>query len=247
MKLKDRVAIVTGAGRGIGAAIARELASQGARVVVNYSKSADAADLVVKEIEAAGGAAIAVQANVFDLEQVEAMVKTAIATYGRIDILVNNAGITRDKLLLRMSVEDWDAVVDTNLKGAFVCLKAVAPILLKQRSGVVINVGSVVGKVGQPGQINYAASKSGLVGLTKSAAKEFGSRNIRVNAIAPGFIETEMTDIMKPEAKDAIRKLVPLARFGAGEDVAHLVSFLCSDDSSYIHGEVISIDGGLFM
>ena len=247
MKLTGKVAIVTGAARGIGAAIARALAAEGARVVVNYNRSAEAASNLVADIESNGGSAIALQADVAERAQVEEMVKATVAAFGTVDILVNNAGITRDKLLLRMSVEDWDAVLNTNLRGAFLCLKYVAPILLKQRSGVVVNVGSVIGKVGQAGQINYSASKAGLVGLTKSAAKEFGSRNIRVNAVAPGFIETEMTEALKPEWREVVLKQIPLARLGAAEDVARVVAFLCSEDASYIQGEVISIDGGLFM
>ena len=163
------------------------------------------------------------------------------------DILVNNAGITRDKLILRMSVEDWDTVLNTNLRSAFLCVKAVAPLFVKQRGGVIVNVGSVIGKVGGAGQANYSASKAGLVGLTKSLAKELGSRNVRVNAVAPGFIETEMTEVLKADFKEAILKQIPLARLGKAEDVARTVAFLCSEDAAYIQGEVISIDGGLFM
>lgn len=247
MKLQDRVAIVTGAGRGIGAAIARTLAQEGGKVVVNYSRSAEAAEQVTAEIVAAGGEAIAVQADVADPQQVEALFKAALDRFGRVDILVNNAGITRDKLLLRMSVEDWDAVLNTNLRGAFLCVKAIAPLLLKQKGGVIVNVGSVIGKVGAAGQINYSASKAGLVGLTKSTAKELGSRNIRVNAVAPGFIETDMTEALKPEAREAALKQIPLGRLGTAEDVAQVVAFLCSDAAAYIQGEVIAIDGGLFM
>ena len=247
MKLTDKIALVTGGGRGIGAAICTELAAQGATVIVNYSRSADAANAVVSAIAEAGGTARSWQADVANAEQVEAMIKGIVAEFGRIDILVNNAGITRDKLLLRMSEEDWDAVLDTNLKGAFLTLKYAAPVMMKQRSGAIVNVGSVIGKVGAAGQINYSASKSGLVGLTKSAAKEFGSRNIRVNAVAPGFVETEMTEVLKPEYRDTILKQIPLARFGAAADIARVVSFLSSEDAAYIHGEVISIDGGLFM
>ena len=247
MKLTDKIALVTGGGRGIGAAICTELAAEGATVIVNYSRSADAANAVVSAIAEAGGTARSWQADVANAEQVEAMIKGIVAEFGRIDILVNNAGITRDKLLLRMSEEDWDAVLDTNLKGAFLTLKYAAPVMMKQRSGAIVNVGSVIGKVGAAGQINYSASKSGLVGLTKSAAKEFGSRNIRVNAVAPGFVETEMTEVLKPEYRDTILKQIPLARFGAAADIARVVSFLSSEDAAYIHGEVISIDGGLFM
>ena len=247
MKLTEKIALVTGGGRGIGAAICEELAAQGATVVVNYSRSADAAEAVAAAIVAAGGKARTWQADVASMEQVDAMIKGIVAEFGRIDILVNNAGITRDKLLLRMSEEDWDAVLDTNLKGAFLTLKSAVPVMMKQRHGAIVNVGSVIGKVGGAGQINYSASKSGLVGLTKSAAKEFGSRNIRVNAVAPGFIDTDMTEVLKPEYRDAIVKQIPLARMGAAADVAKVVAFLCSDDAAYVHGEVISIDGGLFM
>ncbi len=247
MSLQDKVAIVTGAGRGIGRAIAVRLARDGASVVVNYSKSADAAESVVGEICEAGGRAMAIQANVAVAAEVEAMVAAAKERFGRIDILVCNAGITRDKLLLRMTEEDWDAVIDTNLKSAFLCAKAVASGMVKQRSGIIINVGSVVGKVGGAGQANYSASKAGLVGLTKSLAKELGSRNIRVNALAPGFVDTEMTEALKSDYRDAILKQIPLGRFGTGENAAGVVAFLCSEDSAYIHGELISMDGGLFM
>ena len=247
MKLQDKVAIVTGAGRGIGKAIALSLAAEGAKVVVNYSRSAEAAVQVVAEITEAGGEALAVQADVSDQAQVEALVKATQERFGRVDILVNNAGITRDKLILRMSVEDWDTVLNTNLRSAFLCVKAVAPLFVKQRGGVIVNVGSVIGKVGGAGQANYSASKAGLVGLTKSLAKELGSRNVRVNAVAPGFIETEMTEVLKADFKEAILKQIPLARLGKAEDVARTVAFLCSEDAAYIQGEVISIDGGLFM
>lgn len=247
MRLQDRVAIVTGAGRGIGRAVAIDLASEGAKVVVNYSRSAEAAEQVVQEIVAAGGEAISVQGDVAQSSQVEALLATTIERFGRIDILVNNAGITRDKLILRMSEEDWDAVIDTNLKGAFLCAKAVVPRMVKQRSGVIVNIGSVVGKVGGAGQVNYSASKSGLVGLTKSIAKELGSRNIRVNAVAPGYVETDMTQVLQEEQRNAVLKQVPLGRLGKCEDIAHVVTFLCSDAAAYIQGEVISVDGGLFM
>lgn len=247
MRLQDKVAIVTGAGRGIGRAIAVRLAREGAKVVVNYGKSADAAEQVVSEIGDSGGEAIAVRADVSVAADVEAMVSAAKDKFGRVDLLVCNAGITRDKLLLRMTEEDWDAVIDTNLKSAFLCAKAVAPGMVKQRSGVIVYVGSVVGKVGGAGQANYSASKAGLVGLTKSLAKELGSRNVRVNAVAPGFVDSEMTAVLKEEYRDLILKQIPLGRFGTGENVAGTVAFLCSEDSAYIHGEVISMDGGLFM
>jgi len=247
VKLTGKVAIVTGAGRGIGSAIARKLASEGARVAVNYSRSAEAADEVVRGIVEAGGEAIAVQADVANSEQVAGMFKAVIERFGSVGILVNNAGVTRDKLILRMSEDDWDTVLDTNLKGVFLCCKTAAPLFVKQRHGVIVNVGSVIGKVGQAGQVNYSASKAGLVGLTKSLAKELGSRNVRVNAVAPGFIETEMTEVLKQEFKESILKQIPLSRFGSAEDVANVVTFLCSEDAAYVQGEVISIDGGLFM
>jgi len=247
VKLKGQVAIVTGAGRGIGSAIAIALAQEGAKVVVNYSRSIASAEEVVSKIIQAGGEAIAVQADVAQAAQVEQMVKATLEKFGRIDILINNAGITRDKLLMRMSEEDWDAVMNTNLKGAFLCAKAVVSAFMRQRSGVIINVGSVIGKVGAAGQANYSASKAGLVGLTKSLAKELGSRSVRVNAVAPGFIETDMTAALKPEQMEAATKMVPLGRLGKVEDIANVVSFLCTPAASYIQGEVISIDGGLFM
>ncbi len=247
MKFKDQIAIVTGGGRGIGRAIAVHLAAEGASVVVNYSRSAEAAEQVVAEVVGSGGTAVAMQADIADAAQVESLVEAVKARFGRVDILVNNAGITRDRLILRMTVEDWDAVLNTNLRGAFLCAKFVAPLMVKQRSGVIVNVGSVIGKVGGAGQVNYAASKAGLIGLTKSLAKELGARNIRVNAVAPGFVETDMTGALKAEYRDVILKQIPLARFGSGEDIARVVAFLCSSDSAYIQGEVITVDGGLFM
>ncbi len=247
MKLKDQTAIVTGGSRGIGRAIALALAAEGARVVVNYSRNADAAAEVVATIEANGGEALATQADVADPVQVEAMLAATQARFGGVQILVNNAGITRDKLVLRMTVEDWDAVLDTNLRGAFLCVKAVAPVLLKQRSGVIVNVGSVIGRVGQAGQVNYSAAKAGLIGMTKALAKEFGPRNVRVNAVAPGFIETDMTGVLKPEQREAALKQIPLGRFGSVENVARVVAFLCTEDAAYVQGEVITVDGGLFM
>ena len=247
MKLRDKVALVTGAGRGIGRAIAIELASQGAKVVLNYSRSAEAAEAAVAEIVESGGEAVSIQGDVSDSAQVESLFKQAKEAFGKLDILVNNAGITRDKLIMRMSEEDWDAVIDTNLKSAFLCSKSAAILFVKQKSGVIVNVGSVIGKNGAPGQVNYSASKAGLVGLTKSLAKELGGRGIRVNAVAPGFIQTDMTEDLKPEYKEAILKQIPLGCFGTGENVAKTVAFLCSSDAAYIQGEVISIDGGMFM
>lgn len=247
MKLADKVAIVTGGGRGIGRAIALALAAEGAKVAVNYSRSADAANEVVAQIAANGGEAVAIQANVGDAANVETLVTQTKENFGRVDILVNNAGVTRDKLILRMTEDDWDSVLDTNLKGAFLCCKAVAPIFVKQRSGIIVNVGSVNGLVGAPGQSNYSASKAGLIGLTKSLAKELGGRNVRINAVAPGFIETEMTDNLKDDFKETVVKQIPLARLGSADDVAGVVVFLCSDAAAYIQGEVITVDGGLFM
>lgn len=247
MKLPDRVAIVTGASRGIGKAIALELANEGAKVVVNYNRNAASAEEIVKTLLETGKEAVALQADVADASQVEKLVQSTVERFGRVDILINNAGVTRDKLVMRMSEEDWDTVLNTNLKGAFLCSRAVAPIFLRQRSGVIVNISSVIGKVGGPGQANYSASKAGLIGLTKSLAKELGSRNIRVNAIAPGFIETEMTEVLKPEQREAALKQIPLARFGGSREVARVAVFLCSDDATYIHGEVITVDGGLFM
>lgn len=247
MRLQDKVAIVTGGGRGIGKAIALALAAEGAKVIVNYSRSAEAAEQVVAQVREAGGEAAAVQADVADKAQVERLFAATQEHFGRVDILVNNAGITRDKLLLRMTEEDWDAVLDTNLKGAFLCAKTAAPLMLKQKGGVIVNVGSVVGRVGGPGQANYSASKAGLIGLTKALAKELGSRNIRINAVAPGFIETEMTDALKEEYREAILKQIPVGRFGTADEVARVVAFLCSPDAAYIQGEVLTVDGGLFM
>ncbi len=246
MKLAGKIAVVTGAGRGIGRAIAVSLAEARAKVIVNYSRSQEAAEQVVAQIRDAQGEAVAVQADVSDPEQVTILFARAQEQFGRLDILVNNAGVTRDKLLLRMTVEDWDAVLNTNLRGAFLCAKAVAPAMLKQRAGVIVNVGSVVGRVGAAGQANYSASKAGLVGLTKSLARELGSRSVRVNAVAPGFIETEMTGVLKAEYRETILKQIPLNRFGTAEDVARVVTFLCSPDAAYVQGEVITIDGGLF-
>jgi 3-oxoacyl-[acyl-carrier protein] reductase len=246
VRLEGKVALVTGAGRGIGKAVALALAAEGAKVAVNYSRSAEAAEQVVAAITEQGGAAISVQANVSINAEVEAAVKRVVAEFGTLDILVNNAGITRDKLLLRMTEDDWDSVLDTNLKGAFLFARAVAPIMVKRRSGVIVNVGSVIGKVGGAGQANYSASKAGLVGLTKSLARELGSRHIRINAVAPGFITTDMTQELKAEYQEAIVKQIPLGRFGTPEDVARVVAFLCTEDAAYIHGEVLSIDGGLF-
>ncbi|MBD2515337.1 3-oxoacyl-[acyl-carrier-protein] reductase [Nostoc sp. FACHB-973] len=244
--LKDKVAIVTGASRGIGRAIAIELATQGAIAVVNYASSSAAAEAVVAEIIAAGGQAIALQADVSKIEQVEALVNAVMEKFKRVDILVNNAGITRDTLLLRLKPEDWQAVIDLNLTGVFLCTRAVSKIMLKQRSGRIINISSVAGQMGNPGQANYSAAKAGVIGFTKSVAKEFASRGITVNAVAPGFIATDMTsDLNNPED---ILKFIPLGRFGEAEEVAGMVRFLAADPAAaYITGQVFNVDGGMVM
>ncbi|HAA32652.1 MAG TPA: beta-ketoacyl-ACP reductase [Cyanobacteria bacterium UBA8553] len=243
--LRDRVAIITGASRGIGRAIAVELAAQGANVVVNYASSGDAAQQVVAEITEAGGSAIALQADVSKLEQVDALVNNTLEKFSRVDILVNNAGITRDTLLLRMKPEDWQAVIDLNLTGVFLCTRAVSKIMLKQRSGRIINIASVAGQMGNPGQANYSAAKAGVIGFTKTVAKELASRGITVNAVAPGFIATDMTSDLK---SDEIIKYIPLGRYGQPEDIAGMVRFLATDSAAaYITGQVFNVDGGMVM
>ncbi len=245
--LDDRVAIVTGSSRGIGRAIALELARRGASLVINYHRDAVAADGVVREIEALGARALAVQADVSTPAGAEALARAALETYGRIDILVSNAGIVRDTLLLRMSPDDWDAVIQTNLTGAFHCAKAVQRTMLKQRSGRIIHISSVSGLVGNAGQANYSAAKAGLIGLTKALARELGSRNITVNAVAPGYIATDMTANLAPQLVEAARQQIPLGRLGQPEDVACAVAFLASDDAAYITGHVLVVDGGMAM
>ncbi|WP_413174314.1 3-oxoacyl-[acyl-carrier-protein] reductase [Anabaena azotica] len=243
--LQDQVAIVTGASRGIGRAIALQLASQGAKVVVNYANSSTAADQVVAEIIAAGGEAIALQADVSQSDQVDTLIKTTLDKFNRIDILVNNAGITRDTLLLRMKLEEWQAVIDLNLTGVFLCTKAVSKIMLKQRSGRIINISSVAGQMGNPGQANYSAAKAGVIGFTKTVAKELATRGITVNAVAPGFITTDMTSDIKAEG---ILQYIPLGRFGQPEDIAGMVRFLAADPAAaYITGQVFNVDGGMVM
>ncbi|MED2973358.1 3-oxoacyl-[acyl-carrier-protein] reductase [Fictibacillus sp. B-59209] len=245
--LKGKTALVTGASRGIGRAIALELAKNGAKVAVNYAGSEAKAQEVVDEIRSMGQDAIAVQANVADSESVSAMVKTVIEKFGALDILVNNAGITRDNLIMRMKEDEWDAVLDTNLKGVFLCTKAVTRQMMKQRKGRIINISSIVGVTGNPGQANYVAAKAGVIGLTKSTAKELASRNITVNAVAPGFIDTDMTHVLEENVKGEMLKAIPLARFGSTEDISSLVTFLASDCSSYITGQTIHVDGGMVM
>jgi 3-oxoacyl-[acyl-carrier protein] reductase len=245
--LTGKTAIVTGGSRGIGSAIALELAKNGANVVVNYAGSEARAQAVVDEILALGVKAIKFQADVANEVQVKEMVQTTIDTFGSIDILVNNAGITRDNLLMRMKESEFDQVINTNLKGVFICTKAVTRQMMKQRSGRIINVASIVGVSGNPGQANYVAAKAGVIGLTKTTAKELASRNIVVNAVAPGFISTDMTDELSEEQKAGMLGLIPLARFGQPEDVAKVIRFLASDDASYITGQTIHIDGGMVM
>ena len=245
MSLANRTALVTGASRGIGRCTALALARAGAAVTVNYAHSAAAAEATVEQIRSAGGRAIAVQADVAITDDVKRLLEATTSAFGGLDILINNAGITRDGLLMRMTDADWDAVMDANLKGAFHCCRAVAPLLMKQRSGVIINVSSVVGIAGSAGQANYAASKAGLLGLTHALARELGARSVRVNAVAPGFIETEMTAELPEARREAILGQIPLRRFGSPEDVAGVVAFLCSDAAAYVHGSVLTVDGGM--
>ncbi|MCS6847670.1 MAG: 3-oxoacyl-[acyl-carrier-protein] reductase [Anaerolineae bacterium] len=246
-QLQGKSAIVTGASRGIGRAIAIELARRGASVVVNYKASEAAAHDVVKTITEAGGTAIAFKADVSKLDEATALVKAALDAFGKLDILVNNAGTTRDTLLMTMSEDDWDTVINADLKSVFNCCKAAVRPMIRARSGRIINISSVVGLAGQGGQTNYAAAKAGVIGFTKSLAKELGSRNITVNAVAPGFIPTALTDVLSEEQKQAILKATPLGRFGAPEEVAYAVSFLASDEAAFITGAVLSVDGGLVM
>ena len=244
-RLEGRVALVTGASRGIGAAIAERLAAEGATVAVNYAGRADAAADVVARIEAGGGSARAFQADVSDAPACSKLVADVFGAFGRLDVLVNNAGITRDGLLVRMSDDDWSAVIDTNLSGAFYATRAASKIMMKARSGSIITIASVVGLVGNAGQVNYAAAKAGLVGMTKSVARELASRGVRSNAIAPGFIATDMTDALPDAAREAAAATIAMARFGTPEDIAAAVAFLASDDASYITGQVIAVDGGM--
>ncbi|MFC5773823.1 3-oxoacyl-[acyl-carrier-protein] reductase [Ectobacillus antri] len=245
--LTGRVALVTGASRGIGRAVALDLARHGASVVVNYAGNEAKANEVVDEIKALGSEAIAVKADVANGEEVAELIKTATDAFGKIDILVNNAGITKDNLLMRMKEEEWDAVINTNLKGVFLCTKAVSRLMMRQRYGRIINVASVVGVTGNPGQANYVAAKAGVIGFTKTAAKELAARNITVNAIAPGFIVTDMTDVLSEGIKDDLLKLIPLAKLGAAEDIANAVTFLASEKSGYITGQTLHVDGGMAM
>ena len=245
--LKNKVALVTGAGRGIGKEIAKTLASCGAFVIVNYNSSPDAAEQTVKEIIKQGGMAAPVQCDVSDFDACGKMMEMIINNYGHLDILVNNAGITRDGLIMKMSEEDFSRVVDINLKGTFNCIRHVSRMMLKQRSGRIISLSSVVGLRGNAGQANYAASKAGIIGLTKSAAKELASRGITVNAIAPGFIKTDMTDVLSDKVKENIAASIPMGSMGTTEDVAKAAAFLASDGARYITGQVLRVDGGMAM
>lgn len=245
--LAGKSALVTGASRGIGRAIALELAGKGANVVVNYAGSEDKAQTVVEEIKQFGVQSFKVQANVADEKEAKAMVKEVVNEFDSLDILVNNAGINRDNLIMRMKEDEFDQVIDTNLKGVFQCIKAVSRQMMKQKGGRIINVSSIIGVSGNAGQANYTAAKAGVIGLTKSTAKEFASRNILVNAVAPGFISTDMTDALTDEQKDGMLSMIPLEKLGEPEDVARVVRFLASDDAKYITGQTINIDGGMVM
>ncbi|HHT63984.1 MAG: 3-oxoacyl-[acyl-carrier-protein] reductase [Bacillota bacterium] len=250
MGLVDRVALVTGGSRGIGKAIAWELVGQGCQVGVNYidfDQNKEQAEELVAEIIQSGGKAFAVKGNVADPSEADAMVHQVVNHFGRIDILVNNAGITRDTLLVRMKEEDWDAVIDVNLKGTFNCCKSAVKFMIKQKYGKIVNIASVVGLMGNVGQVNYGASKAGIIGLTKSLARELAGRNINVNAVAPGFIETKMTESLPESARENLVRQIPLQRLGKPEDVAHLVGFLVSDKAAYITGQTIPVDGGMVM
>ena len=247
LPLKDKVALVTGGSRGIGRAIALEFAARGAAVVVNYHKSPDAANEVVKQIVDAGGKAAACQADVSNFKQAEALVKFAIETFGDLSILVNNAGITKDTLIMMMSEADWDAVISTNLKSTFNCSKAAVKHMMRKRYGRIINMASVAGQMGNPGQVNYSASKGGQIAFTKSLAREVAARNITVNAVAPGFVETEILDAMPEGTLEAALKLVPLARTAQPEEIGYAVAFLASNQAGYITGQVLGVDGGMAM
>ena len=243
----SKSALVTGASRGIGRSIALQLAEEGYNVAVNYAGSKDKAEAVVEEIKAKGVDSFAIQANVANGDEVKAMIKEVVSQFGSVDVLVNNAGITRDNLLMRMKEQEWDDVIDTNLKGVFNCIQKVTPQMLRQRGGAIINLSSVVGAVGNPGQANYVATKAGVVGLTKSSARELASRGITVNAVAPGFIVSDMTDALSDELKDQMVEQIPLARFGEDTDIANTVAFLASDKAKYITGQTIHVNGGMYM
>ncbi|KXG76013.1 3-oxoacyl-[acyl-carrier-protein] reductase [Thermotalea metallivorans] len=247
MNLSGKTAVITGGSRGIGRAIALKLAELGANIAINYTSTPHKAEEVVALVRQMGREAIAIRADVSDGEQVQHMMKEVEEKFSTIDILVNNAGITRDTLLMKMKDEDWDQVMAINLKGTYNCTKAVSRKMMKQRSGKIVNIASVVGVMGNVGQANYAASKAGIIGFTKSVAKELATRGINVNAVAPGFIQTEMTDVLSDEVKEALLNSIPMRQLGTPEDVANVVAFLCSDDARYITGQVIHVDGGMVM
>lgn len=245
--LKNKCAIVTGASRGIGKAIAKKLASLGANIVLNYRSNEEEALKVQKELLDMGVEVFLYRCDISDSKAVEEMIKEAKEKFGAIDIMINNAGINRDSLILRMKDQDFDSVIDVNLKGVFNCLRGITPIMIRQKFGKIVNLSSVIGIVGNAGQVNYAASKAGVIGMTKSLAKEIGSRGITVNAVAPGFINTDMTESLTEKVKEEAKKNIPLKRLGSPEDVANIVAFLVSEDASYITGQVINVDGGMVM
>ena len=243
----EKVAVITGAGRGIGRAVALGLAKAGCKVVINYRSSASKVEELLTEIRAFGGMGFAFRADISKEEEAKKLIDETVRQYGRIDILVNNAGITKDNLMMRMSEEEFDSVINTNLKGSFFCMKYASAVMLKQKRGKIINISSVVGLMGNVGQVNYAASKAGVIGMTKSAAKELASRGITINAIAPGFIESDMTDALPEKVKEAMLSRIPLKRYGKAEEIAAAVCFLASDEADYITGQVLVVDGGLTM
>jgi 3-oxoacyl-[acyl-carrier protein] reductase len=247
MSLSGKVALVTGGARGIGRATVLELAKSGADVAINYAGSEAAAKQLSEEVKSLGRKAIIIQANVADSASVGEMVKNVVDEFGKLDILVNNAGITKDNLIMRMKEEEWDDVINVNLKGVFNCIKAVTRQMMKQRSGRIINISSVVGVMGNPGQANYVAAKAGVIGLTKTTARELASRGITVNAVAPGYIETDMTSKLGEDVKEGMMSMIPLARLGHPEDIAKAVRFLCSEDASYMTGQTLHVDGGMVM